>query len=207
MLSIKLVSKHFYYFVFFNCSLLLAQNEVIVKETIIEQSLYHTQITIDSILGNKQFINILKFPNSNLDYLELNSEIGSNKLSPTSAIAGSHDAIAAVNGGFFNMKTGDMVTYFEQNDSIVYRTASGSIRQSEPDYFLNGAIVIDKENILRLEVAKSDVFYEKPNDELLVMLTGPMLLLKREVLKLAQIPFVTNRTPEHVFAQRMKKYY
>ncbi|QCX39763.1 phosphodiester glycosidase family protein [Aureibaculum algae] len=186
----NLIIVFFIFYPFFSFS----QEKLVKKSTYIDQNLIHLQI-IDSLNGNQQFINILKFPNSNLDSLELNSEKGLNKLDRTSTISQDFNAIAAVNGGFFNMKTGDLITYFEKNDSVLYKTISDSIRRSKDDYFLNGAIVIDDNNELRLEVAKSDLFYKNSDAERMVMVTGPMLLKNRLPLKLAEIPFVTNKHP------------
>lgn len=183
------------------------QKEFDVNTIQIDKDLFHTKIVIDSISGYKQFINILKFPNSTLDNLELNSVIVSDKFNKTSSTARKYNAIAAVNGGFFNMKIGGLVTYFEKNDSTIYRTVADSIQRSKPSYFLNGAIVIDKNKNLRLDIAKSDSFYEKSKEEYLVMLTGPVLLKNGKALALADIPFVTNRHPRTCIAISEKEIF
>ncbi|MDY7396040.1 phosphodiester glycosidase family protein [Aureibaculum sp. 2210JD6-5] len=197
---LKIIFSNYVYYIlivfFLNISWLsFSQSEIISKSIDIEQGLSHTQIKIDSLSDNKQFINILRFLNNNLDYLELTSEIGLNKLDKTSLIATEYNALAAVNGGFFNMKSGNLVTYFEKNDTIVYKTISDSIRRSQPDYFLNGAVIIDTNNKLQLGFAQLDDFYKESKNEKLVMVTGPVLLKNGKSVGLPMIAFVINRHP------------
>ena len=65
-------------------------------------------------------------------------------------------AVAAINGGFFNMDDGGSVTYFEVDDSVINTTRSPTLKWGISDSIRNGAIILYCDSIA-IETVKSDL--------------------------------------------------
>ncbi len=153
------------------------------------------QIKTDSVFSSNQVISLLVFPKN--AYPEFGIQFGYNKteLKTTSAIAKSEDAIAAVNGGFFNIKNGGSVTYFEINDTVINRKNNPSPKKRLIDSLMNGAIIITKDSTIIIQPANSEQYYESSKQESAVLVTGPLLLLNSEKMEMPDTKFVNNRHP------------
>ncbi len=117
------------------------------------------------------------------------------ELRKTSLFGKSKNALAAINGSFFDMDKGGSVTYLEINDTVISRTRTSDLKWAKADSLVNGAIVLTTGLKVSIESASSDKFYELSTQEASVLLSGPLLLLDSEKMKLPQMKFTTKRHP------------
>ena len=113
----------------------------------------------------------------------------------TSDFAKEEQAIAAINGGFFNMDKGGSVTYLEENDSIYQRNIPHGIKWAIADWAKTGAVIIQKDGQLQLEAANTETFYKKSKAESSVLITGPLLIMAGKKVPQSNTKFVNNRHP------------
>lgn len=158
-------------------------------------SLNFTQIKTDSMFNSNQIISLLTVQKTDFKKMKIEFGFSKSDLKKTSSFAKSKNALAAINGGFFNIDDGGSVSYFEINDSVISRQRNPELKWGVSDNIINGAIVIVNDSIVKIEHALSEQFYESSNEELAVLVTGPLLLLNSEVMSLPQNKFVTNRHP------------
>lgn len=158
-------------------------------------SLNFTQIKTDSIFNSNQIISLLTVQKTDFKKMKIEFGFSKSDLKKTSSFAKSKNALAAINGGFFNIDDGGSVSYFEINDSVISRQRNPELKWGVSDNIINGAIVIVNDSIVKIEHALSEQFYESSNEELAVLVTGPLLLLNSEVMSLPQNKFVTSRHP------------
>lgn len=148
----------------------------------------------DTLFNSPQQVSILKLPKKHLDQYDI--RIGySATLQGTSDIAKENNAVAAVNGSFFNRDQGGSVTYHENQDEVMYHTVPEGEKWAFDKELINGAIIIDKSGELEIREAKPDTFYEKSPDELSVLVSGPLLLQDKQKTTLPGVPFVQKRHP------------
>lgn len=165
------------------------------KTETVTDSLNFIQIRTDSIFNSNQIISLLTVQKTDLKKLKVEFGFSKSDLKKTSSFAKSKNALAAINGGFFNIDEGGSVSYFEINDSVISRQRNPELKWGVSDRIINGAIVIVNDSIIKIEQALSEQFYESSNKESAVLVTGPVLLLNSEVMSLPQKKFVTNRHP------------
>ncbi|GLR17488.1 hypothetical protein GCM10007940_21030 [Portibacter lacus] len=151
-------------------------------------------MSTDRFFNSKQIITYISIPKNSKNY-ELDFAHAGNELIKTSELAQTNNALAAINGGFFNMKKGGSVTYFEKNDQVISESTTPAADRKSDTYVLNGAIVIDNEHNLVMEEFNDDQHYIDSPDELAVLVTGPILLENGTALKLKETSFVTKRHP------------
>ncbi len=144
-----------------------------------------SQITTDSLFQSKQKIHLL-YINNNSDY---SLDIGYSKrdLLKTNDIAENNNAIAAINGSFFDIENGGNVTYFEKNDKVISHT-------KKPNKLINGIIILSKDKEIEIDTFKSDTFYETSKKERFAIGTGPLLLKDSILQKLCKY-----KTPKNMF--------
>jgi len=150
---------------------------------------------IDSMFNSPQNINLLFIEKESPLNCHLHIAGQSSSLYTTSQYAENHEAIAAVNGSFFDMDKGGSVTYFEKNDSVISRTRSPGQRWAVADSIINGAIILGKEQTLKIEYANADQFYEKSDKEAFVMVSGPLLIKDSIPQRLPDMSFTYRRHP------------
>ena len=160
-----------------------------------EDSIDVIQIKTDSIFYSNQIISLLKLQKDSFDRFSIEFGYSYSDLRTTSSFAKSKNAVAAINGGFFNMDSGESVTYFEVNDTIISKTRNADLKWGITDSLMNGAIVVTKDFKITLQPANSEQFYESSKQESAVLVTGPLLLLNSVVLKLPNMKFVNKRHP------------
>lgn len=160
-----------------------------------EDSIDVIQIKTDSIFYSNQIISLLKLQKDSFNRFSIEFGYSYSDLRTTSSFAKSKNAVAAINGGFFNMDSGESVTYFEVNDTIISKTRNADLKWGITDSLMNGAIVITNDFKIMLQPANSEQFYESSKQESAVLVTGPLLLLNSVVLKLPNMKFVNKRHP------------
>lgn len=158
-------------------------------------SLLMTQIVSDSLFNSHQRINLLTLDKEALDNFRIDFAYQASELKKTSQIAESRNALAAINGSFFDMDQGGSVTYFELHDSVIARTRPADLKWAVPDSLVNGAIVLNKNNTLEIETANMEQFYECSKKEAFVMISGPLLISNSIPQRLPEMNFSNHRHP------------
>lgn len=150
-----------------------------------------TQLITDSLFNSSQIISIFSIPKKALPHYQIEIKSSGGPLTATSELGAASHAIAAINGSYFNMKTGASVTYSEWKDSVI----SMSPIRTDRAFLANGAVVINKTGTLVIEASKSDQYYAESTQEKGVLVSGPLLLLNSTATELATDAFVTKRHP------------
>jgi exopolysaccharide biosynthesis protein len=158
-------------------------------------SLAFVQIKTDSLFNSNQIISLLVLPRDFFDNYMFTLAYSKSDLYKTSLFAGSNNALAAVNGGFFDMDSGGSVTYLEVGDSVISYTKSSGEQDRRRNQLLNGAVVIFGDSLIIFEPAQPDQNYERSKSESAVLVTGPLLIRNSEKEELPDRKFVTDRHP------------
>ncbi len=93
------------------------------------------------------------------------------------------------------MDKGGSATYLEAKDSVFHQHKLNGEKWAIANWAKTGAIIIDKTGRLKIETAKSQAFYAQSNAEESVLITGPLLIEKREKITLLEKDFITKRHP------------
>lgn len=114
------------------------------------------------------------------------------ELITTSAFAKKHEAIAAVNGTFFDIKNGGSVDFIKVNDTIINQNRQE--KNNKRALHQQAAVVI---NNYQLEIKKWDGTdkWENNLSDKNIMLSGPLLILNNEKEKMDSVPFNKLRHP------------
>lgn len=162
---------------------------------LVEDSIYFSQIVTDTLFDSQQRISMLILDVEALHKYSIDFAHQKSVLLKTSQIAESRDALAAINGSFFDMDKGGSVTYLERNDSVISRTRSSELKWAVPDSLVNGALVLNKNNILEIEAAREEEAYESSFSEAFVMISGPLLIDNSIAQRLPDMNFANKRHP------------
>lgn len=141
----------------------------------------------DNIFDSRQIINVIE--------IDLKKQLKNFKITgdptmliPTSQFASQHNALAAINGGFFNMKDGGSVDLLKVDGSIINKPSRASTNA-------NASLAFNKKNVKILDAALLEES-SYPN----IMVSGPHLLSDGITLSLNSTPFVDNRHPRTAIA-------
>jgi exopolysaccharide biosynthesis protein len=151
-------------------------------------------IETDTLFNSHQTIHILTIPDTSLKRLNIEFAYSDSALVKTSSFAERNNALAAVNGSFFDMDSGGSVCYFERNDSVVSKTKSAG-KWAIPDSLADGAVIMTKSSRLEIQPAQSEKFYEESKQESAVLISGPLLIYNSQLMKLPDMPFSKKRYP------------
>jgi exopolysaccharide biosynthesis protein len=113
--------------------------------------------------------------------------------------AESSDALAAVNGGFFNIKDGGSVTYIRTDGRI---HESDTALKWKRNINMNGSLLIDRKGSISIEEGHSNEWYDKHTEFQDVLLTGPLLLLKKQKTILPGTSLVSLKHPRTAIGSR-----
>lgn len=106
--------------------------------------------------------------------------------------AESAGAIAAINGGFFNIRDGGSATYIKTGGLIVDTdTAKRWTKNSN----MTGSVLIDKNRHVTIEPAKTNSYYDEHPEYQDVLITGPLLVTQRVKIRLPSTSLVINKHP------------
>ncbi|MCK5520200.1 MAG: phosphodiester glycosidase family protein, partial [Candidatus Marinimicrobia bacterium] len=160
-------------------------------------TIHVSQVISHTLFNSQQKISILSLNKKFLNEIKIDIAYVSDTLVVTSNIAKKNHALAAINGGFFDMEKGGSVSYFEKNDTVISRTHSSEQKWGKPNNLINGALIITKGNDLLIDIAKREEnVYEKSNEEAFVLVTGPLLIRDSKLEKLNdKMSFFTKRHP------------
>ena len=169
-----------------------------------EDSIGFIQIKTDSLFNSNQIISLLILQNKASSKFNIEFGYSHSDLITTSSFAKSNNAEAAINGGFFNMNSGGSVAYFEVDDIVISKNRNTDLKLGIADSVINGAIIITDDFIITIEPANSEQFYESSKQESAVLVTGPLLLLNSEVMKLPNMKFANDRHPRTCLCKSKK---
>lgn len=158
-------------------------------------SLEYFQVRTDTLFNSKQIINFLVLPKTSSGKFHFDLSYNKPELMTTSSFGEINNAIAALNGSYFDMDSIAGVCYLEVNDTVINRTRSPKLKWAKPESVINGAVIITKDNQVLVQQVKPESFYEASNEEKAVLVSGPLLLLNGMKTSLPDIKFVTNRHP------------
>ncbi len=113
-------------------------------------------------------------------------------LLPTSKIASKHDALVAVNAGFFDTKNGGAVDFFKIGGTIIDTTRIKDVPRL-PFHSISG-VTINKNKVKIIKGGQA-VGWERGLKVANVLLTGPLLMLNNVSENLPKTPFNDNRHP------------
>ncbi|MES2518374.1 MAG: phosphodiester glycosidase family protein [Bacteroidota bacterium] len=144
-----------------------------------------------SILQTKLNNKNLKFALGSADtYLPEGDTV--RKLKPTSLLALENNALAAVNGGFFNTKRGGSVDFLRINKKII-DSAAYMPNAMIPEHSIS-AITID-DNEVKIVKGGQNLYWEKSLPSPNVLVTGPLLIYENKEEELRVNAFNNNRHP------------
>ena len=121
---------------------------------------------------------------------------------PVSKQADSVNAVAAVNGGFFNIKNGGSVTYIKTDGKIA---DSDTAKRWSGNANMTGAILIRSGEEIFIEPAMSNSWYDNHPEYNDVLVTGPLLVKNGVKPELPQTSLVINRHPRTAIGIRNSK--
>ncbi len=101
-------------------------------------------------------------------------------------------ALAAVNGGFFNIKDGGSATYIKTGGLII---DADTARKWSRNSNMTGAVLIDKKGHVAIDPAMTNSFYNEHPELQDVLITGPLLITRKGKMQLPSTSLVKNKHP------------
>jgi exopolysaccharide biosynthesis protein len=147
----------------------------------------------DSVMQN---INILIV---RLTKRELSIHYNPRKNMPVSSQAEEVKAIAAVNGGFFNILSNGSTTYIRTAGVIL---DPDTVSKWTKNWNMTGALLITQTGKVFIESAKLNAWYDMHVEFPDVLVSGPLLLSDRKSQELSDTPLVTNKHPRTAIGKR-----
>jgi len=160
----------------------------------IEPSVRYYSFQTDTLFNSTQDIHILEIDLTDSDFT-FDLDYRDTMLVKTSEFAVQRGAIAGINGGFFDVQHGGSVNYLEAKGKVVNYTRKPGEKGAISERTMNGAVVLDTDGNLRIEPRHSDEEYSSSHLEKFVLVTGPLLIVKRQVHELPDTNFSNNRHP------------
>ena len=183
--------------IFLTYSIVFGQNNFFPnnERKLSNDSLEYFQVRTDTLFNSKQVISFLVLPKTSSGKFHFEINYNNPDLKTTSSFGEMNNAVAALNGSYFDMDSIAGVCYLEVNDSVINRTRKPKLKWAKPESVVNGAVIITKENRVFIQQVKPEQFYEESKEEKAVLVSGPLLLLNGKKASLPDIKFVTNRHP------------
>lgn len=163
------------------------------------------RLDADSLYHEKQHVVVAEITRKALSRHHPAIAFADSALLKTSRFGQDAKAIVALNGSFFNVQKGGSVAYLEADGKVVARNRNSKEKWAKNDSLLNGAIVIDYRERIKIEIAKPESFYEQSDKEKAVLFSGPALLADGQLLPLENSDFVKKRHPRSCLCQTDKK--
>ena len=148
-------------------------------------------ITIDSVITHTppQRIFMVEIPGSKSHVYTPDIVVSPGNPKTNSEFGNLEQAAISVNGSFFDTKTFEMVTYYEENNIAVSNN-------TEPDpgvTLFNGILIIDQEDKLRIMPLLNQEYYRTSKAEKEALAAGPLLLLNGKAADLPARPGFTQK--------------
>lgn len=157
--------------------------------TVIDKGMVWKHAHFDELFGSPQDVNLVEI-NLRKHRKKIRIAADSVRLDSTSSIAAAHDALVAINGGFFDMKNGGSVDFVKVDGEVVNHTRSRTDRA-------NAVLLISKRKMeIKPAPATDEEYGREPN----VLLSGPLLIQGGTAAALSANPFNDNRHPRSAVA-------
>ena len=120
-------------------SIVFGQNNFFPNDTrkLSNDSLEYFQIRTDTLFNSKQVISILVLSKTFSNKFHIELSYNNPDLMTTSAFGENNNAVAALNGSYFDMDSIAGVCYLEVNDSVINRTRTPKLKWAKPDSVIN----------------------------------------------------------------------
>ena len=152
----------------------------------IKKGIVWKQKNFSNLFSSHQEINIIEI-NLKKHIKNLNLAALDKKKQKTSVLAQEHNALLAVNGGFFDMKNGGAVDYIKVNNQIYYKSITKSARA-------NGFLAFDDKKITITDDST------RVKDFANAIQSGPLLILNNNKQIFPKNAFNDNRHPRTAVA-------
>ena len=157
------------------------------------------QANFSGLFDSKQEVNIIEVDLKS-KHLQIDLAGLSNGLIKTSDLANQEQALAAINGSFFDMSNGGSTTYIRKEGEVLNQSTmnkNGKINERA-----NAAILIDEsENLVSIIPAVvGNIHWEQELSAPNIMVCGPLLLMENALVKLNDNAFNKNRHPRSAVA-------
>ena len=157
------------------------------------------QASFNKLFKSNQEVNIIEF-NLNNKHFDVDIAGLSTGLIKTTDLANQEQAIAAINGSFFDTKNGGSVTYIRKDgEAINLSTMNKSGKISER---ANAALLIDNKDksVTIVAADEGNLLWEEQLTAPDVMVCGPLLVMDNALVSLENNPFNKNRHPRSAVA-------
>jgi len=101
-------------------------------------------------------------------------------------------ALAAVNGGFFNIRDGGSTTYIKTGGLI---NDADTAKKWSRNSNMTGSVLIDKKGHVAIDPAQPNSFYDNHPEYNDMLVTGPLLLRKKGKIQLPPSSLAKNKHP------------
>jgi exopolysaccharide biosynthesis protein len=168
----------------------------IQKGVILKQYWFH-----NSLFKSNQNISILEIRNG----ARVNTELGYEPkiLKLTSDFGKQADAIAAINGSFFDIRNGGSVTYLRYADSVISKNVL--TKTAGRNFYQKAALIFHRRKLaIRGWNGLPDWEQQLPGD---VLLTGPLMVAKSKPVLLDTTTFNKIRNPRSAVAVKRNKIF
>lgn len=148
----------------------------------------HRRAQIVGLYGGVQSINIVEIPRSRSKHYDI---AGNKGMIPTSQQATSHNALAAINGSYYNMRQGNSVCFYKIDATLIDSTS-----MSEFQGRVNGAVRTHKRKLQILEWSPEiEQHYHGKRGS--VLASGPLLIHKGKICDWSAFSpaFINTRHP------------
>src|SRR5690554_3783500 len=180
-----------------------ADSLAIIKNTWSKQKiakgLIWKQASFSGLFESQQEVNIIELDLNKKDF-KVDIAGLSNGLIKTSELANKENAIAAINGSFFDTRNGGSVTYIRKDGEVI--NLSTMNKNGEISERANAALVIDEKNNLVSIVGadEGNIKWEEQLSAPDVMVCGPLLIMDNALVSLQDNAFNKNRHPRSAVA-------
>lgn len=162
------------------------------QDSLLRKGIVWKKAHFQNLFNSKQMVNIIEIELTPKNLKTLGLEGLPNSRKKTSALSDSLGAIAAINGGFFDMKNGGAVDYIKVNNKVINYSKAKSSRANAYLAFGQKKLIITQDSLKAVQF---------PN----VMLSGPFLVKDSKNQKLSKGAFNDNRHPRTAAAIKENK--
>lgn len=143
---------------------------------------------LDTLFGSRQNITVLDVDLNN-ENIKIKIPHIDFSFKKTSSFGEQEGAFAAINGSFFNTKTGGSVVYFYKDGQLINQTKDGL-----PEYIDNAGFSLDREGNVSI-IKKPLEGWQTLANPYTVLSSGPLLIYDGEPVVQVKEKFNTNRHP------------
>ncbi|WP_270088579.1 phosphodiester glycosidase family protein [Sphingobacterium sp. SYP-B4668] len=198
-------------FCFSACSLTFAQESdstqfvsKIWNEKSLKEGVVWKQAHFENLFDGHQEINFIEIDLTKVKHPIKLAGI-SEGFKNTTAFANEANAIAAINGAFFNTKTGGGTTLLKVEGRLINTTVLTEGKPKKRSFRSDGALVFDKKHIKIIKGDARDTLWDQKLKFPNVMTCGPLLLSEKERVSLDSNAFNNNRHPRTAVALTVDK--